>query len=921
MLRHPHPKVLHTRLSPKKTAGLLMLLAIIGINALQAQTPLHMRGDYGGSAYEIPDYGHYQFTPGSIDSACRTHPGGLVLKLPPHSMAHFYTNKIILNDPAEVYVRFFDHPIRDASYATPMYYKTLHVYTSDAPDTLDFWCSGRETVMILLECDGPDTSDWLHLYVDVCDMDGTHAIPDAEIEYQGTQISVNWNDPFGSDRWVVEWGDREVFDIWQTNTVSEPSLVIPIDSIPYHSGFDTLLPLLVKIQGNAPDMPRGGCLVRPREYRMPTFSDDDLMTDFSELSSSNTQAYLADTIYADGTVRWRPINDLFINEEDLEYKESAHHVIYTDPERTDRFTGNQLKVIPPGETRSVRLGTNKPHGYGSKVLYRYHVDTSLADLLTLQYAGVMEYPFHHGWENPYIQLAIYDEDMRPVDTNCYHFTFQANGNPDWEQIRDTVWRYWKNNLGEMDSTIESIKRYMWKDWSGIGLDLRQFHTRTIYVEVSTRECIYTHHFAYTYYTLHSSKMHLSSNACGEDMPDTLYAPEGFSYDWYDQENPYQTLGTERAFPVPHPGTYVCELYYAGNQNTTCTSKLKTKVGPRFPKAGFTIQDTKAQGCGQLVDFKNQSWIFSDRECTQNTHAHCDRYYWDFGDSTTSTETNPSHYFPTDTYNMSLIAEIDGGCRDTFYYTLEVPDQSTYCDTLQWISPYDLPWTFNQTTFSHPVEDTLMLLTNSIGCDSFLTYTLRIIDEPVIDSRQACLNELPIEFHGFTFTGYGILDTLILDSATNIYTRYLLTVNPYEGTDTTIHIFICLGETVEFDGHTYEEEGEYRLHYFTAEGCDSIVVLNIWFNRECTDVWFPNTITPNQPTNQCFSGISSDLLELETWIYDRNGRLTAHLPDMGQQWCPQASSTPQATYTYTALYRLGAHPGRLLRRTGTVTVVY
>lgn len=85
----------------------------------------------------------------------------------------------------------------------------------------------------------------------------------------------------------------------------------------------------------------------------------------------------------------------------------------------------------------------------------------------------------------------------------------------------------------------------------------------------------------------------------------------------------------------------------------CTDTLTKTFSPHLINASFTPSNTI--GCAPFeVDFNSSS---------QQVVAS----YWDFGDGTTSTETNPSHtYTSAGIYNVTQIVEGPGGCLDTLY---------------------------------------------------------------------------------------------------------------------------------------------------------------------------------------------------------------------------------------------------------------
>ncbi|RQO30540.1 hypothetical protein DBR32_13330 [Taibaiella sp. KBW10] len=115
-------------------------------------------------------------------------------------------------------------------------------------------------------------------------------------------------------------------------------------------------------------------------------------------------------------------------------------------------------------------------------------------------------------------------------------------------------------------------------------------------------------------------------------------------------------------PVSHTfttaGTYTIRLVVS-NPNTcnkTDTSFTTVTVNPS-PTAAFTFSP--------LVGEPNQPFFFT------NQSSGASSYLWNFGDSRTSTETNPSHeYNRTGTYTVCLTATNDFNCSDKICKTLQ-----------------------------------------------------------------------------------------------------------------------------------------------------------------------------------------------------------------------------------------------------------
>ncbi|MCB0754809.1 MAG: PKD domain-containing protein, partial [Flavobacteriales bacterium] len=147
----------------------------------------------------------------------------------------------------------------------------------------------------------------------------------------------------------------------------------------------------------------------------------------------------------------------------------------------------------------------------------------------------------------------------------------------------------------------------------------------------------------------------------ESTIDASSSITNWQWDMGDGSSPIGLVDPIHAFA--DTGSYDVELVVTSAEGCTDTTTQSVYVG-LVPSASFTV----ANGCeGQPTSFTNTSSI----------GAGTLTYAWDFGDSNTSTDQDPSHTYALDgTYTVTLTVTSDNGCEDTFTGSVEVYDSPT-----------------------------------------------------------------------------------------------------------------------------------------------------------------------------------------------------------------------------------------------------
>jgi PKD repeat protein len=172
-----------------------------------------------------------------------------------------------------------------------------------------------------------------------------------------------------------------------------------------------------------------------------------------------------------------------------------------------------------------------------------------------------------------------------------------------------------------------------------------------------------------------------------------------------------------------------------------------------------------------------------------TEEECESFFWDFGDGTTSYDENPTHvYSKGGTYTVTLSAGIaDGKCAADTVITLNLPEVGSSLDTLYASTCKGTPYLYNgEYIFNAGIYPDTM--TTASGCDSISVLKLSVF-EPI--------------------------NTTIVDT-------------------------ICSHEEYYFNGELIAKSGIYRDTLKSANGCDSVSILEILVN-ESLFVDFDSTV--------------------------------------------------------------------------------
>ena len=547
-------------------------------------------------------------------------------------------------------------------------------------------------------------------------------------------------------------------------------------------------------------------------YSQLVFCKENHCINFVDLTDPNITCY---TGYADD--EWSFVPNRMDDGPDAI---TSRHTVYWTQNQYDPRTEYRLKTIPDGELASVRLGNWNTHGEAERIEIKYHVDCTSASILILKYAIVLEDPSHEEEDQPYFSLKLLDPAGTELNPTCGSTDFYA----------DTSRAGWYTNLSVENQYITSTRPIYvcWKDWTSMGIDLTPYDGMDIVIRLETRDCTLNAHYGYAYFTLSCASGDIENVGCGANPLTKIKAPDGFDYRWYASDDPTKTLSEEQTYDVPSSNK---RLYYVDcmfKENHDCKFTLQTTVSPRDPFADFTWT-WEPGGCKNRVRLINKSQVVSqdDEGNTVYTGEECDEVEWDFGGEIRK-ENDPVVDMPAEggklTFSMtSYIAERE--CWDDTTCTIDVPT----------ILPDNGP--IDSTVCYGELVQFGDILINTKGIEPYTEY----------------------EHTEANFAGCDSTSVLRLTVLPEIEPTYIDTV-------------ICYGETLMVGDVPLSESAEgQEVHLENADGCDSVVIVNLTVADEVTF-----TVTHTDETDAAKSGSISISDAPEGYTYTVNGETGAPL---------------------------------------------
>lgn len=241
-----------------------------------------------------------------------------------------------------------------------------------------------------------------------------------------------------------------------------------------------------------------------------------------------------------------------------------------------------------------------------------------------------------------------------------------------------------------------------------------------------------------------------------------------------------------------------------------------------------------------------------------------------------------------------------GCDSVETLHLSVPEVNrtivpvTDCRPYTWINGQ----TYYESNTSTSYVDTV-ILKNQYGCDSILQLSFTF--EPVEARIQANPTSADIDHLNIQLTDISI------------------------GSDEREWSFpngaVSYSQTAYYGFNPSEDSAIISLHIRNHLGCEDDTTITLYLLKE--NIWIPNAFTPEEETNNRFFVISTGLVYLQMYIYDRRGELVCHFEGIDGTWDgrdTRGEPCKTGSYTYVCRYANIVNPKAILTKRGTITLI-
>ncbi|MEY5132890.1 MAG: hypothetical protein RLZZ198_894 [Bacteroidota bacterium] len=333
---------------------------------------------------------------------------------------------------------------------------------------------------------------------------------------------------------------------------------------------------------------------------------------------------------------------------------NGRHTIINTP-GIDPNTCGGLQMIPPGSTRSARLGNASTGSQGERLSYTINVNTQNS-LFIYKYACVLQDPGHSAAQQPVFQMRLLNQNGTQIGGNCGQYTVYA---------------------GQPGQNFQTCGNRKWLPWTVVGVNLQAYLGQNVTIEFTTKDCSLGGHYGYAYVVADCMPLTLDLDYCFGSPTINISGPAGFqSYNWSNGANT-QSISVPAATAAP---SYTVTMQSFSNQGN-CTVALTASAIPTTVQTNFT--HTAACPWSPMQFTSTPTIAPNTINGVALPNGGASSWSWNFGDGSTLTGNNPAvHMNPTHTYQnpgtytVTHIVTTQAGCSDTISQTITVSPPPT-----------------------------------------------------------------------------------------------------------------------------------------------------------------------------------------------------------------------------------------------------
>lgn len=338
---------------------------------------------------------------------------------------------------------------------------------------------------------------------------------------------------------------------------------------------------------------------------------------------------------------------------------SGRHSIITE-QGTDPRTNDQLPLLPPGETRVVKLGNEMVGGEAEAITYTFQVDEEHS-ILSLKFAVIFQDPNHPLISQPRFIVRVLNENGE-ITESCAEYDVTASA-----------------NISNFRTITYNNSVVRWRPWTNVGINLSDYIGQTVKLQFVTYDCDYHGHFGYAYFTAECISNRLTILECTGNTI-TLQAPADFeSYIWDNG-----STGEQATYTVTDSGaTATCQITSA----TGCQFTLSAFISSDdLPTTDSTFYVNICEGDSYNANFFNlppqnevgtfvfQNNFFDNSNCggevTYTLHLTVKQKYFHIYDMACAGDTYNANGFNLENLSAGIVTD-----------TLTFTDTQSGCDSI------------------------------------------------------------------------------------------------------------------------------------------------------------------------------------------------------------------------------------------------